>query len=156
MPEEPEHKRRVDDWDRQLADRLERLERQHDQIRATVVSLENTVNTVKLEQAHMREIVDARLRMIEEAGKLQLVKLDDLKALIGDQAADPRKSPAGREVMTRIDDIEKAFDERGVKVDSLVSWRARAEGAISLLNWVGAAGLVGFGLAMLRILKLIP
>lgn len=148
--------RRTDDQDRRLNERLERLEKQQERTQTSVVALETTVNTVKGEQVHMREIMDARLRMIEDTGKLHTAKLEDLRSLLATMMDSADKSPAGREMLTHVRELEKACSEQERRIQELTAWKNKADGILSVAFWLGWSGLAGLALTGLRMLKVLP
>ena len=145
------HQRRSSDQNQQLNDRLDRLEKQQERFQVTVGALENSVNTVKMEQAHTRELVDARLRMIEKAGELHAAKIDDIRLLITQQGDAAERTPSGRQLLTKITDVEQDLisvhatsGKHDMRLSSHDEWQNQMKGSISTALWLSSGGLAGF------------
>lgn len=136
--------RRVDDRNRELVDRLQRLEQQQDQTRTGVTALESTIKIVQIQQEHMSKIDDLRLKMIEDTGKQHAQKLDEIKTMIVEMGSDAEKTPAGREVLGKIGLVTGQLGEHESALTAVLQWKqeqiarnSKQEGAISTLQWIG-------------------
>lgn len=148
--------RRIEDRDRALNMRLDQLERGYQEMSNKVTQLESSVNVVKLEQSHLKELFEARLRIIEKNQEIQIHKFDKLGDDITNMASDITKSPAGRFVTETISTLQKSVTEQATTIQKHQDWQKEIEGVLNILKWIGAGGLVALGMAILRLLKALP
>jgi hypothetical protein len=151
-----DHQRRSEDRDRELNHRLDQLEKAYSTLTATVTQLETSVNVVKLEQSHLKEIFDSRMRILEKGQELQLTKIDQVSRDIQLMGSDAEKTPAGRSMIGNLHTVQASCDELGEKVAIHKEWMDRVDGVLTILKWVGAGGLVALGISILRLLKMLP
>lgn len=146
-----------------LNERLDHLEKDSHSLAQTVVSLENAINLVKVEQGHFKDLFNARMAVIEKAQELNLNTLKQISTDIQVMASDAHKTPMGRELHGYVRTLHAQVDEVSDKLqkidayhNTVEQWRNNVNGALYLLKWVGAAGLISFGVAILRLIKLLP
>ena len=143
------HQRRSEDMDRMLNQRLDKLEKNDNEMRHAIITLESAVRVVTIEQNHAKELLSARLLVIEKTMEIGNAKIDRLSQDILAMAGDVDKSPAGRTLSGQIRGVTMITDGLIEKVDkleeqhqSLSMWQNRIDTAINILKWVGAGGVV--------------
>lgn len=148
--------RRSEDRDRMLTQRLEQLEASHAALTRNVAELQSGVNVVKLEQVHLKELLTSQLKIIEKAQELQLSRTEQLSKDIQTMSSDAERTPMGRDLGGKIEQVQIEVVEHREKHDQIERWKNQIDGAILLLKWIGAAGLVSLGLTILRWIKMLP
>ncbi len=156
MADEQSYSRRFEDRDGALNKRLDQMERAHEHLQNTVSSLETKLNVVGLEQTHLKDMVDARLRVIEKSQELQVAKIDGIGKDILAMGSDVDKTPVGRTLRDAITSLGRDTDSQRKDVIDLVNWKNRAEGSIMLLKFVSGSGVVALAIMLLRVLKVLP
>lgn len=143
-----------------IHERIDELERDLVTLRNAVAELVNSVSLVKVEQIHTKELVGARLQLLEKGIELAVQKLDLLTNRIDMLASDAEKSPMGRFLISRIQQSDglqahnaDRLDEHQRKHEEAVEWRNRVEGVLFLLKWIGGAGLIGLLIQGIRAIK---
>ncbi len=153
---EEQYSRRFEDRDGALNKRLDQMERAHEHLQNTVSSLETKLNIVGLEQTHLKDMVDARLRVIEKSQELQVAKIDGIGKDILAMGNDVDKTPMGRTLRDSINALSRDTDSQAKDVSDLVNWKNRAEGSIMLLKFVSSGGVIALVIMLLRVLKVLP
>lgn len=155
--------RRLGDRDQMLNGRLDSMEREHQLLRVQVTALESKLNIVQLEQTHLKDLFDARLKVIEKAMEMQLAETKAISVAIQAMGSDPDRTPAGRIIQAEIKSIFASLDETKETINShikihtdLKDWQTRVDSILSVLKWIGAGGLTALGITVLRMLKLLP
>jgi hypothetical protein len=158
-----EHNRRFDDRDRALNTKIDQLERDYQILMQKVTLLEASVQVVKLEQTHLKELMDSRLKVIEKSQELQLVKMDQLSKEVIGMGNDVDKTPAGRTLQRSIEAVTTTVEahtialEKQTKVQTEIElWQKGIDSVIAILKWMGPVGIVALALTLLRMAKLIP
>lgn len=158
-----DHERRFGDRDGMLNDRLDSIEKDYQQMARQVTALEAKLSIVQLEQGHLKDLFDARLKVLEKSMELQLAETKGIALNIQQMGSDTDKTPAGRIVQGQLGSIRATLDEQCDTIKShelihtaLKDWQLRVEGVLILLKWIGAGGLVALGLSLLKLLKVIP
>lgn len=134
--------------------RVERLEAQQDQLQASVNALATSVELVKVEQGHMKELMGAKFTTLETALGSMSAKFEQMVASLQQAMADPNATPAGRQgyealkrVHERIDEVEHGKEEtheeilkRLTDVESLAKsnreWIVRAGGIVAAVLFI--------------------
>jgi len=161
--EETPHARRIDDRDRMLHTRLDQMERDYMSLVNKVTALEFGMQSIKSEQGHLKDLMDARLKVIEKSQELQLTKLDQLSANITSMASDVEKTPAGRTLQNMIQTMAMTVDSHGTTLarhadvhNEIILWQKSVDSVISVMKWMGPTGIIALGLTLLRMAKIIP
>ncbi len=154
--DEQNYSRRFEDRDGALNKRLDLMEHAHERLQNTVSSLETKLNIVGLEQTHLKDMVDARLRVIEKSQELQVAKIDGIGKDILAMGNDVDKTPMGRTLRDAISSLSRDTDAQAKDVSDLVNWKNRAEGSIMLLKFVSSGGVIALVIMLLRVLKVLP
>jgi len=157
--DESQQQRRSEDRDRDLNGRLDQLEKAYGVLTSQVAKMESSVNIVKLEQTHLKEIFDARLKVIEEGQKTQVLKFDHLADLIVSMSTDVTKSAAGRQVNGYIQQLEATLAQQAETIEKhaethrkLKEWQDRVDTVIMIMKWIGPMGVVALGIQVIRLL----
>ena len=155
--------RRSEDRDRALNERLDRMDRENQSLSHQVTALEASVQIVKLEQLHLKELIDSRFKAIEKSQELQLSETKSLSAMITAMADDPGKSPAGRSLHNLIATVAQTVDVHSIKLEEhstvhqeILKWQDQVNGVLGILKWVGAGGVVAVIIEGIRLLKYLP
>jgi hypothetical protein len=144
--------------------RLDRIEQESQARDVQVAEISTAINLIKLEQAHFKELFDARLRVIERTQELGLNKIDQLGNSIMGMASASEKSPAGRELKADINVLQTQLDDNRTRLDrhatlhtDVIRWQNRIEGVLALLKWVGLpAGATALLAQVLHALGILP
>jgi len=102
---------------------------------------------------HQKELSNAHLRLLERAQELQLAKIEQLSRDIQAMASDVDKSPAGRQVKMTLEEHRKAIEEQAGTNAALTTWQNRVDGVLTVLQWVGAGGLIALAISIARFFK---
>jgi len=157
-----DYSRRHEDRDRMLNQRLDQLERESRDLSVKVTSIEGSMRTVTLEQSHLKELLTARLLLIERTQEIGNGKIDTLSQNITLMASDVDKSPMGRSLRDGNRVLEANMSEQNDKMEALERdlrerklWQDRVDTVIGILKWIGAGGLVALLLALLQVFGII-
>ncbi len=141
-----------DDRDRMLNQKLDRLEYENQILQKQVTALETTINVVKLEQSHLKELFDARFKIIEAAHMAQLNKLEQMSKEIQTMASDVDNSPATRALQVQVNEIR----DRVVMIEEILKelrdWKNQVDGALFFLKFATGGSLLALVLAVVKIL----
>lgn len=137
-------------------ERITRLERQQSEVREAVTKLEATVHAVKTEQVFLRDLMDARLKLIEKSQELFAAKLDTLSTQIYNMGADPVNTPSGRALQVQLSSVKSNVDTLDKQMEGFSTWRSEFLGGFTVVRWLGVAGLVGLIMTILRMVRLLP
>jgi hypothetical protein len=148
--------RRVEDRDRVLHSRLDQMERDHQKLTMQVSALDAALGIVKLEQVHLKEIFEAKLNIIQRGQDLQLSEMKQIAKDISTMAAEPEKTPGGRLLRGEIQTVRQTVDGNSSDLRQFHDWKANVEGALFILKWMGAGGLISLGIWALRLFRIIP
>lgn len=151
-----QHERRFDDRDRLLNDRLDAMEHDHQQLRHQVTAIDARINIVQLEQTHLKDLFDARLKVIERTMEMQLTEIKSIGLNISKMGDSPDGTPMGRTMLTEVHQVRATCDEHHDTLTSLKDWQTRVDGVLVILKWIGAGGLVALGITLLRLLRMLP
>ena len=161
--DERAHDRRVDDRDRMLNDRLDNMERDHRALVTQVTALESKLNIVQLEQSHLKDLFDARLKVIEKQLEHQLSETKAIAQGIQRMGDSAQNTPAGRAMQGELAQVRATQDEQGDTLkahaavhETLKDWQKAVDGVLIIMKWVGAGGLIALGISVLRLLKMLP
>ena len=145
-----------------LNQRLDQLERESRDLSVKVTSIEGSMRTVTLEQSHLKELLTARLLLIERTQEIGNGKIDTLSQNITLMASDVDKSPMGRSLRDGNRVLEANMSEQNDKMEALERdlrerklWQDRVDTVIGILKWIGAGGLVALLLALLQVFGII-
>lgn len=146
--------RRADD--RVMNSRLELLDQGYQSLNAKVLQLEASINVVKLEQSHFRELFESRFKIIERGQELAISKIDSIQKEIAAMADGPERTPMGRALAHDIKTANGTLDGLLDDQKALKEWQLRVDSIISVLKWMGGAGVGALLLGLLRMLKMVP
>lgn len=153
---EQEYQRRADDRERELNTRLSHLERSYEELQGTVLKLDATINVVKLEQSHIKELFDARLKTIEKGQELQVAELKGIGVKIEAMASEAEKTPMGRMIVGHISDVQQELGRHETKLNDVQAWQTRVDGVLLMLKFMGASGVAALAVALLRMFHVFP
>lgn len=154
--------------------KMEDLEREMRGLITRQTSLETSVSLVKQEQAHLKELMDARLKVIEKSQEIQLMETRSISANIVTMGSDIDKTPVSRALDSKINGCIASIEEQNERFDhrnnaqneqfdehmrsysGLLQWRDRVDGVLFFLKWVGAVSLLTLGISILRAFKVLP
>ena len=155
--DERDPQRRQDDRDRFINSRIDILERTVDKLTSSVGHLEGSIATVKLEQSHLKELMDARLRIIEKNQELGMAQMTQISRDIVQMGSDITKTPAGQllnsyieTVRTQVEDQASKLREQTATQAELTTWQNRVDGVLFVLKWTGAGGIIALVITVLR------
>lgn len=137
-------------------ERVQRLERGYAELREAVSKLEATVHTIKTEQVFLRDLMDARLKLIEKSQELGAAKLDALSTSIYNMGADPINTPSGRALQLQLTEMKGELVAHDKQINGFGEWKSEFLGGFTVVRWLGVAGLAGLILTLLRMIRLIP
>lgn len=135
--------------------RFQQMDEEVRKLASQFLTLENVVNIVKSEQAHIKELFSARFDAIATAGSLQIAKLEAIQKDITAMGSEADKSPMGRALQSDISRLGTDLKTNEGRIDDHATWQNRVEGVLLLLKWLGAAGIAALALAILRLLNVI-
>jgi len=157
--DEAQQLRRADDRDRVLYSRLDTAERASSELATKFTALESSVNIVKIEQGHLKELFEARFKGLERGQELQIEKFDHLAAQLLDISQDVNKSPATRLLADQIRSVDASCSEALEKIGrhevihgELKQWQSNVDTVLGILKWVGAGGIVATIIAIIRVI----
>jgi chromosome segregation ATPase len=161
MSSDESHLRRSEDRDRALNQRLDKLEESYLAMTMTVTKLQTDVNVVKLEQSHLKEIFESRMRVLERGQDLQLSKIDQVSKDLQTIASDIEKTPLGRTLTGYIHDLQERSNAQALTLkehenvfQQLVQWQNGIESVLSLFKWIGAGTLLTVLAFLFKVLML--
>lgn len=155
MSDHDTHQRRAeDDPLRLLNGRLVALEQRYASLSGEFARLTAEVGLVKVEQLHLKELLAARLQVIEQGQAMHNTALEGIRRDIQAMAGDAEKSPAGRALSGEIAVVQQRLDTHSAKHNALKEWQDQVNGVISFLKWVGIAGIVAIVLWVMRLVAL--
>jgi hypothetical protein len=144
-----------------LANRLDQMEKEYQALVHTVTTLEHSITVVKIEQSHLKDLVSARLSVIEKSQELQMAKMDQIGNNIIAMGGDPDKTPAGRTILNllatqahTVDDHSSRLADHNEVHRAIQQWQDRVDGVLYTLKWLGAGGLAALVLAILNVLRM--
>lgn len=150
--------RRQDDRDKYITSRVEALERAVDRLTLGSTHLEQSVATVKLEQSHLKELMDARLRIIEKNQEFGIAQMNQIAKDIVGMGSDVQRTPAGQILngyieAVRVQVLEHAekISEQSIAQRSLTTWQNRVDGVLYALKWMGAGGVAALIITLVRL-----
>lgn len=141
-----DQQRRSEDRDRDLNKRLDALERK-------VQELDNSVNSVKQEQTHLKEIFAARFAVIEKGQELGLSELKAIAINIANFTTDPERSPIGRQMLLSYRQLEATCGELQDSIKKHEEWQTSVNTVIAIVKWVGISGVVAIIVGIIKLLK---
>lgn len=147
-----EHSRRSEDRDRNLNGRLDQMERMYNDLTAKVTQLESSVQFVKLEQGHLKEIFDVRMRGIEKGQEIVLAEMKAIGARIETWATEPEKSVAGRMLKDNLHQISVTCEEHGESIERIRTWIGHADGVLLVFKWTGPLGVISLIIWIIKLL----
>jgi hypothetical protein len=118
-----------------LYQRLMRLESQ-------VGALENKVNTLTLEQQHMLALFGARFTTLEKSMELTFSEVRAINVQLSTMASEVEKSPAGRMILRRFDELDENHDDNQAEISKLRDRMNAYDGGFGLIKWIGVSGLI--------------
>jgi chromosome segregation ATPase len=151
MSESMEEQRRHDDRDRMLNQKLDHMERENQSLHRLATALETAVNTVKLEQTHLRDLFDARFRVVEKGAELQLSETKQIAKDIQMMGSDVDKSPATRSLQQQLDEQREKLNAHEDAHTRLRDWQNQVEGVLAIVKWIGAGGVLAIIIAVIRV-----
>lgn len=151
-----EQQRRIEDRDKMLNTRLDQMDRDQQGLSILVTKLESSLAVVKLEQTHLKELFDARLRVIEQGQALQLSEMKAISVSLSAMSSEPEKTPGGRALRTDMQSLSASIEENRDSLDEMKTWKNQVNGVLFALKWVGAGGLLSLLIWVFKAIKLIP
>lgn len=115
-----------------------------------VAAVESSLSLVNQEQRHIRELLTGGIQNIVSQITLLSGKIDKMNDASESSRASADATPAGREVLAHIADLEEAVKP----VPELVSWKSEVNGQLKLIKWATSGGLLAAAALVLRLLGL--
>lgn len=151
-----ELQRRAGDRDAMLTSRFDQITDDMRTVDQKVTALDTSVAIVKTEQAHIRELVSARLSTIEKSQELQLSVTNGLAAKVDIMMSDVDKSPLGRTLHGLIATIADQVDKNTITITVHEKWQDRVDGVLNSLRWIGAGGSLAALIGLARWMHILP
>ena len=155
--DEAQQQRRADDRDRQLYARLDQQDKSYAELTSKFVALESSVNVVKIEQGHLKELFEARFKGLERGQELQIEKFDNLANRLLEMSQDAMKSPATRSLHDHITSVDHTCSQILETIEThkkihtdLKTWQSNVETVLGILKWMGPMGVAGLIIVLLR------
>lgn len=106
-----------------------------------LLDLDRRVQSLELEQKHLREVIGLRFDSMEKTMQLVSVKVEKLMADITLAMADPQQSAAGRAMLQDMSDLRGRVDGHHRRLNDTQADLDRAKGAIAMLKMLGVSSL---------------
>lgn len=113
-----------------------------------VAAVEAGLSLVNQEQRHIRELLTGGIQNIVAQIGLLSTKVDRMNDGAEVSRASASATPAGREIIAHIADIEEEIKP----VPELVAWRNEVNGQLKLLKWATSGGLLAAAALVARLL----
>lgn len=153
-------RRRSEDANRELNVKLEHLEQENAALRSQVLTLQGSVQLMNAEMGHLKEIFDARTRIIEKGQDLIGSQVGQIARDLQVMTSEPEKSPMGRSLLDRIGAVGVRVQENSAqliaqdqKQEELLKWQNQVDGAILLLKFFGVAGMLSLAITIFKLIK---
>ncbi len=128
--------------------RFEKLEQNYADLHRSVLHLESEVALVKAAQAHIKEIFEARFATVEKMLEHSTEKTARILDIVNQWIGEPEKTPAGRTLLAAVQNVATSATaiearvtasaaELRAELTALTAWKNQADGAISIIRWVG-------------------
>lgn len=115
-----------------------------------VAAVEAGLSLVNQEQKHIRELLTGGIQNIVSQIGLLSVKIDRMNDAADVSRASAEATPAGRELLAHITDLEESVKP----VPDLVAWKNEVAGQLKLIKWALGGGALGAAALVLRLLGL--